>query len=182
MKTILPFFILVFLTTTAHAQLNEPNYIDIGPARNPNSAQIGLNTGSSSVTNIQLVHTGWSGSHGILFNAYMSATQVNGNLATLGNIKYANDVGNYSGGAGSIMYFGNGGNMDFYISPASTGKNTNIAWGTAKMRIKRDGDVGINTTNPTEKLTVNGNIKSKEIIVSSLRCSAALRSPRRSAP
>jgi len=162
---IIAFFVLISLSTTAYAQLNEPNYIDIGPARNPNSAQIGLNTGSSYDTNIQLVHAGWSGSHGILFNAYMSDSLVSGSLSALGNTKYANDVGNYSGGAGGIMFFGNGGTMDFFISPASTGQNTNIAWGTPKLSIRRSGNVGIGTENPTDRLTVNGTVKAKEVTV-----------------
>jgi hypothetical protein len=34
-----------------------------------------------------------------------------------------------------------------------------------RMRIDRDGNVGIGTTSPTEKLSVNGNIRSKKIIV-----------------
>lgn len=121
MKKNLILVFLVFLSSGAYAQLNEPNYIDIGPARNPNSAQTGLNTGSSYDTNIQIVHSGWSGSHGILFNAYMSDSLVSGSLSALGNTKYANDLGNYSGGAGAIMFFGNGEYMDFYIPPASTG-------------------------------------------------------------
>jgi hypothetical protein len=38
--------------------------------------------------------------------------------------------------------------------------------GTSRFWINLDGNIGINTTTPTEKLSVNGNIRSKKIIVS----------------
>ncbi|WP_421762901.1 hypothetical protein [Ekhidna sp.] len=145
--------------------LSAQNSEDIGYARPLGSSPYGLNintptnaSGSgldgSTNTNIQIATRAWSGSHAILFNSYASQSMVSGSLLTFGNTKFANNVGNYSSGAGAIMFFGNGGTMDFHISQTSTGSGTDIAWGTPKMRIKRDGKVGIGTTSPTHQLSV----------------------------
>lgn len=128
--------------------------IDIGASRNVLSSGIGINLASSGVTNIQITHDTWSGSHGILFNAYHSSPNPSGNLATLGNTKYANDVGSHNSGAGAIMYFGNGGKMGFYISPVSTGQDSLVDWSGEKMTIHRNGHVGIGPTSATRKLHV----------------------------
>ena len=80
-------------------------------------------------------------------------------------LKYANDVGAHGGGTGAIMFFGNGGTMDFLISPTSSGEGTSVNWGIPKMRILRDGSVGIGTSSPTHKLEVNGTIRSTEVKV-----------------
>jgi len=117
----------------------------------------------TSYTKIQLAEHSWGGSHGILFNAYKSASD--GTLAKTGNTKYANDHGPYGGGAGAIMFVGNGGTMDFYVSPGSTAKDDGIDWGVPKMRIKRNGLVGIGTENPDAKLTVKGDIHAEEVLV-----------------
>jgi hypothetical protein len=37
---------------------------------------------------------------------------------------------------------------------------------TEAIRIKYDGNIGVGTTNPTEKLSVNGNIRAKKLIIS----------------
>lgn len=165
MKKVLAVLVLLVSVSTAAAQIHETTYVDIGNARSVNSASIGLNLSHSSHTNIQFADDGWSASHAILFNAYRNSTNLTGSLATVGETKYSHNVGNYNNGAGAIMYFGNGGTMDFLISPASTGEDSDIDWGTPKMRIKRNGNVGINTGSPTEKLTVNGNIRAEEIVV-----------------
>jgi len=140
---------------------------DIGNARNVNSSNEGLNINHDTYSNIQMVTKDWSGSHGILFNAYKSSSQVNGGLGTTGNTKFTKDVGAYSTGAGAIMFYGNGGAMDFLISGYSSGIDTNVEWGATKMRILRNGNIGIGTTTPTEKLSVNGTIRSKEVLVES---------------
>ncbi len=123
-----------------------------------------IETSKTSFTKFQLARHDWSGSHALLFNAYKDYS-VNGSLSTTGNVKYANDVGSYSSGAGAIMFFGNGGVMDFFISPTSSGEGTSVNWGIPKMRILRDGSVGIGTATPTHRLEVNGTIRSKEVKV-----------------
>ncbi len=123
-----------------------------------------LESSKTDYTKIQLTTHDWSGSHGLLFNAYQNIT-MNGGLATTGNTKYANDASRFGSGAGAIMFFGNGGAMDFMVSPASTGKDTDVNWGMSKMRILRNGNIGMGTLTPTHKLEVNGSIRSKEIIV-----------------
>jgi hypothetical protein len=156
---------LLVLSIPLRAQIHEPTYVDIGDSRNSGSAPIGLNLSKTYDTNIQLTHDTWSGSHAILFNSYRNATNITGNLETPGEIRYANDPGAYDGGAAAIMYFGNGGIMDFLISPVSTGADSSVTWGTPKMRIKRNGYIGINTTDPTTRLTVNGGVKANEVTV-----------------
>ncbi|WP_299433199.1 hypothetical protein [uncultured Aquimarina sp.] len=122
-----------------------------------------LESAKTDYTKIQLATYDWSGSHALLFNAYKDLT-IGGGLSATGNTKYANDIGSYNNGAGAIMFFGNGGAMDFLVSPGSTGKDTNINWGMPKMRILRSGNVGIGTTTPTHKLEVNGLVRSKEVL------------------
>ena len=163
MKTKLLFIVItVFIFQNLLAQNGE----DIGHPRHPNSSAYGLNinaptpsTGTGlyagNYTNMQLVQRAWSGSHAILFNAFASQNPIVGALNATGNTKFANDVGAYSGGAGAIMFFGNGGTMDFLISQSSTGADTDINWGTPKMRILRNGHVGIGTTTPSQKLHVS---------------------------
>ena len=124
-----------------------------------------LKVGGTSYTNIQLADRDWSGSHAILFNAYTSSSFVNGSLATTGNTKFYNDKGSFSGGAGGIFFDGNGGTMHFRISDASTGKGNDINWGTAELTIKRNGRVGIGTSNPDTKLTVKGTVHAEEVKV-----------------
>lgn len=133
--------------------------LDIGLVRNPNSSLEGLNIHSNSggsSTNFQFAEQDNSGSHAIFFNAYKSKLYEGGSLKSLGNSKYANEPGNYTNGAGAIMFMANGGTFDFLISPESTGKDNNIDWGTPKMRIKRNGYVAIGFENPQFNLDVNG--------------------------
>ena len=126
-----------------------------------------LSSGKTSYTNIELATHSWSGSHALLFNANKNVT-VNGSLGATGNTKYSNNQGAYSGGAGGIFFFANGGVMDFNISPASgsTSAGTNVSWGTPKMRINRNGEVGIGTTDiDGYRLSVEGAIRSTEVKV-----------------
>jgi hypothetical protein len=51
--------------------------------------------------------------------------------------------------------------ISFYTSQIGS---TN--WNTAKMYLNHYGNLGIGTTNPTERLSVNGNIRAKKLIIS----------------
>lgn len=131
------------------------NSIDIGSGRPAGTDDEGLyikGTGSTP-TNFQFASKTWSSSHAILFNAYKSATQSNGNLAVDGNTKYAT-AGDYNRGAAMIHYYGHNGGMGFYISGTSTGIDDDILWGTPKIQIQRNGNVGIDEFDPIEKLHV----------------------------
>ena len=112
-------------------------------------------TTSDYNTATQITHLGWGANHGILFNAYRSPTIVNGPLYTIGNTKNRFDAGPYSSGAGAIMYLGNGGRMDFFISGSSSGAGTDVDWGGPKMSIARDGKVGFGTFDPTSMVTIH---------------------------
>jgi len=87
-----------------------------------------------------------------------------GTGATPGYISFArgND-GNYQGFVG---YAGIDG-TEFSMSNAGGGTFLTFKTGgnTEQMRIDNFGNVGIGTTNPTDKLSVNGNIKTKKLIV-----------------
>ncbi len=123
-------------------------------------------TKKSSYTKFELALHDWSGSHGLLFNAYKSIS-ANGSLLTTGNTKYANNVGRYGGGSGAIMYFGKGGAMHFCISPASTGIDQDIDWGETKMYINRSGQIGMGTTSVPSgyTLAVDGKAIMEEVNV-----------------
>jgi hypothetical protein len=137
--------------------------LDIGLPRNSGSSLGGLTVFEPSAgyyTTTQLAMSGFGGSHAILFNAYRASSQVNGDLTAIGNVKFANDAGLYSYGAGMIHFLGNGGRMDFYVSPPSTGINTNVNWQTNPvMSLSRGGIVMIGTWKPgSYKLAVAGKI------------------------
>lgn len=135
--------------------------LDLGGARAATASTDGMYLHGGSNASFQFVTSSWGATHAILFDAYKSASQVNGGLGTTENTKHTHGVGGYQGGAGSIQYVGNGGSMHFLISGASTGAGTNVAWGTPKMLIKRNGTVGINTSDPdgNYKLHVVGGIR-----------------------
>lgn len=116
-------------------------------------------------TDIQFTGTSWSAQLGILFNAYRSASLIDGPLVTFGNTKHSFEVSPWHNGAGAITFAGNGGTMDFLISGTSPGPGQNVNWGVPKMTIMRNGNVGISTSNPDQRLTVNGRIKAEEVQV-----------------
>ena len=119
--------------------------------------------GKTYVTDINLVSDTHGGAHALLFNAYKS-TNANGWLSSETN--YSNPEGAYGGGAGGIVFYGNGGTMDFWISPASSGTDNPVSWGAPKMRINRAGEVGIGTTDVDGyRLSVGGSIRAEEIKV-----------------
>ncbi len=120
-----------------------------------------LSMAKSSSTDIQFASDGTGAAHALFFNAYKGTD--NGWIAN--STHYSNNVGSHRNGAGGIVFYGNGGSLDFLISEESEGVGQQVDWGSTKMRIKRDGKVGIGTTNPDEKLTVNGTIHSTEVKV-----------------
>ncbi|MEO9964362.1 MAG: hypothetical protein ABJF11_01155 [Reichenbachiella sp.] len=127
-------------------------FLDIGRERSSDAFQEGLFVQGSadSRTCFQLATKGHSGSHAMLFSAYKSAAQQSGNLVASGNTKFHGNAGSYQSGAAMIHYYGNKGGMGFYISEISTGADTDVAWGTPKLKIQRDGAVGINTNDPQD--------------------------------
>jgi hypothetical protein len=120
---------------------------------------------SNPSTNIQFAQSGWGNSHAILFNAYKSNPQVNGNLADPGNVKYSNDVGSYGSGAGMIHFLANGGRMDFYLTDVSNGATNSVNWPTPALSLTRGGNVGIGSYSPDAKLAVKGQVHASEVKV-----------------
>ncbi|MFX6876803.1 hypothetical protein ABTH39_19770, partial [Acinetobacter baumannii] len=85
-----------------------------------------------------------------------------------GSFSYSSVNVEASGGVGgAITAWGNNSIRQGAVF-IETYSNNPLAFGTndeERMRITSYGNVGIGTTNPTEKLSVNGNIKSKKLIV-----------------
>lgn len=83
--------------------------------------------------------------------------------------KVANTHGSMSGA--SIVIPGNGqhhqGGIVFYTNIPGSVTEGQAFTGSLSMAIKANGDVGIGTAMPREKLSVNGNIRAKEIKVES---------------
>lgn len=62
-----------------------------------------------------------------------------------------------------------GGLLDFYVNNTNDAANySTVPDGTLAMRINFNGNVGIGTASPSEKLSVNGKIRAKEIKVESV--------------
>lgn len=135
-----------------NGKLKVNDALDIDSSRPAGSDDEGLylRGNNDTYTSIQLATRSHSGSHGILFNAYKSATQGNGNLVLKGNTKFQADDNGYNSGAGLIHFYGNNGGMGFYISETSTGADTDVVWGTPKLHLQRNGNVGINTADPLD--------------------------------
>ena len=149
MKSILSFLLIMNILLVSSQDFDGP--------RRSGSATDGINITPYYNTNIQLTSHTHSASHGILFNSYKSNSTVSGGLGATGNTRFANGEGSYEGGAGAILFYGNGGNMDFLISPISSGTDNAIDWSGTKMRIQRNGRVGIGTNSPIAQFHVRTN-------------------------
>jgi len=119
-----------------------------------------INCYTTPYSNINIATSGWGAGHGLLFNARPVG---DGYLST--QSKYTCSAGQYTNGAGGIIFQGNGGVLDFLISSTSSGINNKVDWGTPKMRILRNGNIGIGVKKPSNRLEVNGTIRAKEIKV-----------------
>ncbi|MFL9485701.1 hypothetical protein ACI6Q2_23160 [Chitinophagaceae bacterium LWZ2-11] len=69
--------------------------------------------------------------------------------------------------ASSIFQYNTGGSdkLVFAVSGDGGSSSSPVDYAMAKMVIQANGNVGVGTTTPAEKLAVNGNIRSKKIIV-----------------
>lgn len=153
MKKLFPsFIILLIFSLNANAQTPWTDEGDKVTTDHIVETSKDINLGDTHNTYTQLTNHTFGGSHGLLFNAYKSNV-TSGNLSL--NTKFANEVGGYSGGAGALMFYGNGGRMDFLISPSSTGQGDPITWGDPKMSITRTGFIGIGTNAPLYSLDIS---------------------------
>ena len=108
----------------------------------------------SSTSNVQIGHSG------NLNDLYIYGSLRTGGTARIDNSGNLNNINNVTQVNGDYIYNG-GGNFDIKHSTASQNITfyTTPSGGSAteRMRIKHDGNVGINTPTPAEKLTVSGN-------------------------
>ncbi|MDX2188021.1 MAG: hypothetical protein SFV32_13890 [Opitutaceae bacterium] len=70
----------------------------------------------------------------------------------------------YSVGIGSRHIGGEGQAMDFYAGDSGA-NGTNVSVSARRMTLTASGNLGIGTANPAEKLSVNGKVRAKEVIV-----------------
>lgn len=81
---------------------------------------------------------------------------------------YYTSSGKHFGSINTLAYAGDGGKSDMTFSVRTSEAISE------KMRIQSDGDVGIGTTNPTEKLEVNGNVKATKLYMTGSAASASV--------
>lgn len=125
-----------------------------GTIYNANSGNVGIGTSSpSALLEVNKSATGKGGE--ILLR---NPSENTGNYVQLA-FNLTNQV-NYQKGA--IAYVANGnfyGRGDLYFLQESNQNDTNAGLSNAAMVIKNNGNVGIGTTTPSQKLEVNGNFK-----------------------
>jgi hypothetical protein len=135
-------------------------------------------------------HFNWQGDNK---NYIRGHTQIDGNVNTNGNMnvtgniatghRWNNGVNKNPVNVGKPDVNGNFGNGSAYVSFLDTdaegvNKGTSIAfvphqWGVAnteRMRISANGNVGINTNNPTQRLEVNGTTKVNQLCIGDRWC------------
>jgi hypothetical protein len=120
-----------------HEIVDDASGVDLG-----NEAHIVISTGA-----VQTGAQGYTGSLWFGSSDYPAAGTSNSNQFVWRSAGIASTTGTTDTGANAAA-----GNLEFYT-------NNNSSGGSLRMTIAPDGDVGINETNPTQKLQVNGNIR-----------------------
>ncbi|HVW96823.1 MAG TPA: hypothetical protein VHA56_12710, partial [Mucilaginibacter sp.] len=111
---------------------------------------IGITSPSSTLE----IYTGTSNNaNGLVLSQAAAATGTSGRL-------FFYDATAGSGGANTI--YRNGGSLQF-----TTGGTPGSASGTARMTLDSSGRLGIGTTSPDQKLTVNGQVHATSVVVTS---------------
>lgn len=127
--------------------------------------------GNTGASHARLEINGSVGASVAMFGSDKYGVTISADNPEIGfNYFYNGGTKTIKAGYGSFMGMdpGNGniyiGNFNGATSSANFG---NITGASTRMYILQNGNVGIGTTNPTYKLSVNGNIRSKEVVVES---------------
>ena len=120
-----------------HEIVDDASGVDLG-----NEAHVVISTGC-----VQTGAQGYTGSLWFGSSDYPAAGTSNSNQFVWRSAGIASTTGSTDTGANAAA-----GNLEFYT-------NNNSSGGSLRMTIAPDGDVGINESNPSQKLQVNGNIR-----------------------
>ena len=160
--------VIAYNATLANPTINSAN----APAENVLPLDVIGFSQQSVFSQFQNLHTGISASTDISLyndlNNYLdigiNSSQYNGNIYYPEfNITQANDVYAYSANSGNFA-IGTAATGDLILFTGGALSGVNAQGGNERLRIKNSGNIGINVSNPTQPLTVSGNISSDNVI------------------
>jgi hypothetical protein len=149
--------------------IDDPSFSDYSNTLklNPIAGNVGIGNSAANYSRLQI--NGSVGASVAMFGADKAGVSINADNPEVGfNYFYNGTTKTIKAGYGSLLgMYPSSGDMYFanFNGNQSTANFGNITGFQTVMTIKQNGNIGIGTTNPTHKLSINGSIRAKEIRV-----------------